>query len=194
MVKYWPTVLGLLAALAAVAFGLHSASDQPTQWLLAARYTARIGFFLLILTYSASSLVRLWPTDLTRSILRQRKYWGLGFAASHTVHLYALTKAVLLSSTPPSLATLIGGGFGYVVLYAMALTSFPWAYKALGKWWKRLHSFGIHYLWFVFAFSYFGRIFRPGYETTGIVFGSIALAALGLRIAAALKSRAKRAA
>lgn len=77
--KYWPTLLGALAGAATFTIGLQFEADESERWLLASRYTARVGFFFLILTYSASSLVRLWPVDLTRSLMRSRKWWGLGF-------------------------------------------------------------------------------------------------------------------
>jgi DMSO/TMAO reductase YedYZ heme-binding membrane subunit len=147
------------------------------------------GFPLLILTYSASSLARLWPGPETRALLRERRYWGLGFAACHMIHLAALITFLRLSGTQRPLPTLLGGGLAYVLLIAMALTSTDAAMRRLGKGWKRLHTFGIHWLWFIFAFSYVGRIARPETRMIGLIGGGIAIAALGLRIAARVKTR-----
>ena len=79
---------------------------------------------------------------------------------------------------------LIGGGFGYVLLYAMALTSTDRAQAAMGVWWKRLHRFGIHYLWFIFAFSYIGRVLLPESATTGLTLLSLAVVAALFRLTA----------
>lgn len=184
MQQRWPTLFGLVIGLAALAAGLAVGHDSVEGWQLAARWTARVGFPLLIVTYCASSLYRLSPGAVSRSILRDRRWWGLGFAFSHTVHLVALVTYLRISGTPPKTASLIGGGLAYVLLYAMAFTSSQAAMRALGRNWKRLHGFGIHWLWFIFAFSYFGRTMRDGTMLEGFVGFSIALAALALRLAA----------
>lgn len=190
--RKWPLLLGLAAGLGAVAAGFAAGPDTMTQWQLAARWTARAGFPLLIVTYLASSLVTLWPSHMTRALLRDRRWWGLGFAASHTVHLAALVTYLKLSGGSRPVPILIGGGGAYVMLYLMALTSSGAAQRALGRGWKRLHTLGIHWLWGVFAFSYLGRAFRPETMLTGASFGGIALAALALRIMAARKRRQRR--
>jgi methionine sulfoxide reductase heme-binding subunit len=194
MAKQWPMLLGLVAGLLALWAGLRADSDPVEGWLLAARWTARVGFPIFIVTYAASSLAKLWPGSLTRSLWQGRRWWGLGFAASHTVHLYALITYNRIAGHDVSTQTLIGGGGAYVILYLMALTSNEAAMRTLGRNWKRLHKLGIHWLWFIFTFSYFGRV-AEGKEMpyAGIVL-AVALAALGLRIAAWTKGRRPRAA
>jgi sulfoxide reductase heme-binding subunit YedZ len=189
MAQRWPLLLGLLAGLLAVAAGLQVGTDPLEGWQLAARWTARVGFPIFILTYAASSLAKLWPGELTRGLWRDRRWWGLGFAACHTVHLYALVTFNRMAGHDVATETLIGGGGAYAILYLMALTSNEAAMRALGRNWKRLHTVGIHWLWFIFAFSYFGRI-AEGREMpyAGLAFAA-ALAALGLRIAVAVKGR-----
>jgi len=186
-------MLGLLLGLAALFLGLASGADQLESWRLAARWTARVGFPVFILTYCASSLGRLWPSPLTRTLWRDRRWWGLGFAASHTVHLYALLWYLKVSGEGRPLPVLLVAGTGYALLFAMALTSSEAAMRALGKNWRRLHTLGIHWLWFVFFASYGGRIMKPESMTTGVIGFSIAVLALSLRIAAWLKGRNRRA-
>jgi methionine sulfoxide reductase heme-binding subunit len=192
MPKWWPIGLAVIVSLVALAVGLHTGIGGGDHWIAASRYTARVGFPFLILTYSASSLARLWPNDTTRSLLRNRKWWGLAFATTHTFHLYALVMFLRAQPQPPDYASLSPAIFGYVLLYAMALTSWPWAYRALGQWWKRLHTVGIHYLWLIFAAAYVLKAFDPAQHFVGVIFGAVAFAALGLRIAAWRKTRAKR--
>lgn len=184
MNRRWPLLLGFLAGFAALTAGLLVGADTNEGWHLAARWTARVGFPLLIVTYSASALYRLTPGALSRDLLRNRRWWGLGFAACHTIHLAALVAFLRVSGTPPKPTTLIAGGFGYVLLFTMALTSNGAAMRALGRNWKRLHTFGIHWLWFVFAASYLGRAFRPETMIQGTIGSVIVLAALILRLAA----------
>ena len=189
----WPILFGFLISLTAVLAGLHYGADRIEGWQLAARWTARVGFPIFILTYSASSLGRLWHSPLTRTIWRDRRWWGLGFAAAHTVHLYALMTYLRVSGDTRPLPVLLGGGFGYVLLYAMVLTSDDAAMRALGKNWKRLHTLGIHWLWAVFFISYLGRVFKPESLMTGLVGTAIALSALGFRIAAWAKGKRRTA-
>ena len=183
MPRQLPMLIGLLAGFSALWAGLGAGTNPVEGWQLAARWTARIGFPIFILTYATSSLGRLWPSDLTRRVWRDRRWWGLGFAACHTVHLYALVTYNQMANHDSSIQTLIGGGGAYAIMYMMALTSNDAAMRAMGKNWKRLHMLGIHWLWFIFAFSYFGRIVDGREQPwAGIAFAT-ALAALGLRIA-----------
>lgn len=186
--RTFPLLLAALAALGAVALALLVGVGANEQAQLAARWTARIGFPILILTYSASSLARLWPSARTKSVLRHRRQWGLGFALVHTVHLAALVTYSALTATMPTMATLVGGGGAYILMYAMVLTSNDAAMRAMGAWWKRLHRTGIHALWFVYAFSYFGRLFDPDLRAQGLILFPVCLAALGLRLAAWARS------
>jgi len=188
----WPMWLGLALGVGAVAAGFAFGDGLQDQWQHAARYTARVGFPLLILAYIARPLHQLSPSTFSKAALARRRWIGLGFAISHTIHLAALIMALWLAGQPPELVTLIGGGFAYVLLYAMAFTSTAAAQRRLGKWWKRLHSFGIHYLWLIFAQSYLGRAFDPERMWVGVIFGSVAFAAAGLRFAAWVKGRSTR--
>ncbi len=159
---------------------------------MAARWTARVGFPFFIITYSASSLLRLSPGIATKELVKNRRYWGLSFALTHTVHLAALITYLQVSGETRPIPVLIGGGMGYVLLFAMALTSSDRAQKALGKNWKRLHTLGIHWLWAIFTISYLGRAMEHESQWTGLIGTFIALLALSLRIAAWWKSRTVR--
>ena len=176
-------------ALLAVGIGLLLGDNAQDQANLAARYTARVSFPVFLVTYCASSLVSLWPNDSTRGLLRQRRQWGLGSALAHTIHLAALTTNYLMRVEVPSLQALLGGGGAYAIMYVMALTSNGRSMRALGIWWKYIHKVGIHWLWFIFAFTYFGRLFDQEGRMQGFIFFPFCLLALGLRIAAWQKKR-----
>lgn len=191
--KYWPiwaaTALAFAAAIIGWATGVAlDQANSANQWLLATRYTARVGVFFLLAAYVARPLAQLYPARWTKALLSRRKYWGLGFAASHTVHLACIITFFRVSGETYPLPTLIGGGLGYVLLYAMALTSNRMAMQ-MGKWWKRLHRLGIHYLWFIFAFSYFGRLSDPERIHIGAPLFALTLLAAAIRLAAWIKMR-----
>lgn len=184
-----PLVVGLLLGLFAVAAGLAVGQTDAEQAQLAARWTARAALPVFLTAYLASSLLRLWPAEWSRAIVRRRRQWGLGFMIAHTIHLGALLVAVLVFGPGRPLLTLLGGGLAYVLIYLMALTSNDWSMKRLGKYWKYLHSFGIHYIWFIFTFSYLGRLAKPETMMTGLIFAPIMFAALGLRLYAYFRAR-----
>lgn len=191
--RYFPLWLAAVLAFGAIAIGFALGTDTADQWLLAARYTARVSFPIFLLTYAASSLVQLWPQPIWKAVLRHRRQWGLGFAFAHTVHLGALAWFNIVIQNMPGLQSLLGGGLAYGLMYLMALTSNDASQVALGIWWKRLHTIGIHWIWFIFAFSYFGRLFDPDRWMQGAILFPMCLAALGLRIAVAISVRRQRA-
>lgn len=144
-----------IAALGYVIEGGWSADGAAA----AARLTARFSFFWFITAWSASALAKLWPGGWRTVLLRRRRAVGLGFAAAHFVHLAALLIAVLVFATPRSLTTIYGGGFGYVMVALMALTSNDWSVRTLGpRNWKLLHTFGGIVIAGIFFVSYFGRL------------------------------------
>jgi methionine sulfoxide reductase heme-binding subunit len=179
--KAAPLLIGLALGLAAVALGWWAGATPAEEAKLAARWTARIALPMFLVAYLASSLLRLWSGDLTKALVRRRRQWGLGFALTHTIHLAALAYNVL-NYDPRSLPSLFPGGLAYVMVYIMAMTSNNTSMKALGKNWKRLHIFGIDYIWFIFTASYVTRIFKPEMMATGLLFTPVMFAALGLRL------------
>jgi DMSO/TMAO reductase YedYZ heme-binding membrane subunit len=189
MKRRLPMLLGLIAGLVAIHLALVTGGTLADQWGRAARWTARIGLPIFLLTYAASSLGRLWPNGLTRAIWRDRRWWGLGFAACHTVHLYALIRALEASGEQRTIASLIPGGSAYLVIFLMALTSNDATMRALGKNWKRLHRFGIHYVWLIFTLAYAGRLGDPEVRPEGIYGVALCLAALTVRVTAWRKGK-----
>lgn len=177
-------------ALAAAGVGLALGENDLERWRLAARYTARLAFLLFVPVFVASAWHRLAPSALSRLVLARRRALGLAFATAHTVHLAALSAVIRATGEPPELATIVGGGGAYVATFALAATSNDAAVRALGRRWRTLHKVGVHWIWFIFAFSYFGRVSRGELFYAPLL--ALAVGALGLRLAAGWSRRRAR--
>lgn len=119
-------------------------------------------------------------------LLRRRRSVGLAFAATHTVHLAALLIAIFAFGHGSKLVTIIGGGIGYLFVFAMAITSNDASVRRLGaRRWRLLHATGGYVIAGIFAFSYLGRV--PAQPWLGIpMLSLLGLAAL-LRVFARLR-------
>ena len=73
MARKWPIAFGLMLSLLALGAGLAVGETPHESWHLAARWTARVGFPVFLLTYLASSLIRLSPAPWSRALARDRK-------------------------------------------------------------------------------------------------------------------------
>lgn len=179
-------------ALAALSIWLASMRGFETDGVrLVIRFTARTSLLFFCLAFSASALYRLWPTAPTRWQLRNRRYLGLSFAASHLLHAIAIGCFAVMApdefKAATSPASFIFGGIGYSFIVAMAATSFDRTTKAIGpRAWRILHTTGIYYLWFQFMVSFGMRIpDMPNYAW----FLLPLVLVMGFRIVAALHAR-----
>lgn len=143
-----------------------------------------MSFLTFLIVYCASAAARLFPSTLTRAVIRRRRQWGLAFALAHGIHLGALTHYMLLTGEQRPVAYWIATGTAYVLTFLLALTSIDASMRLLGRGWKRLHTVGVHYTWLIFLANYSIRLLDPARMHIGLVFVPVALAALGLRIAA----------
>lgn len=184
-----PLLLAAFTATTAMAFGLSTGQTQLDGWLLAARYTARVAAVFFLLVFVAGPIWRGFKAGWIAPVMRNRRYWGLGFALAHIIHLGALTTFFVVSPQAPSLITMLGGGLAYVLIVALAATSNNWSQRTLGPWWHRLHMIGMIYIWIIFAQSYAGRLEDPERIWTGIVGSSLFAAAMLLRIGVRLTAR-----
>lgn len=155
----------------------------------AIRATARLSLVCFCLAYAASALWQVRPTPLSAWLRRHRRQWGLLFVASHTVHLVfigmlRLLDPALFASLVPA-ATLVSGTLAYAVLWAMGLSSNDRVAARMGApAWRRLHTWGSHYLWLSFAVAYGKRV--PLDAVYALPF-ALLLVVLGLRLGCALR-------
>jgi sulfoxide reductase heme-binding subunit YedZ len=182
------TASALTALLLGLSFAQANGGWTRDGVLAGTAITARWAFPWFIAAWSASSLAKLWPGGWRTMLLRRRRALGLAFAANHFVHLGFVVAAVsTFGETRPLFVYLLGGG-AYVMIAMMALTSSDAAQRWLGlQRWKLLHAVGGWWVFVIFTNSYVSRLM----EKPAIAGPAVALivAALVLRIAAALKGR-----
>ncbi len=122
------------------------------------RLTARTSLVLFLMSFVASSLVRLAPSPATRWMIRNRRYLGVSFAMSHLIHAVAI---VALARTDADLfwqlttvGSIVTGTSTYLVIALMTATSFDATARWLGsRVWRSLHWWGAWYIWVSFVFT-----------------------------------------
>lgn len=119
------------------------------------RATARISLILFALAFTATALYALLPNVFTRWQAANRRYLGLSFALSHFVHLGAIAALALadpqLFFSLTNAVTRTSGGVAYLLIAAMAVTSFSLPRRRIGEEaWRRLHLVGGWYIWLSF--------------------------------------------
>ena len=173
-----------------LAFGLPIVAGGPFDSLAeeygyGLRVTARVAVTCFLLAYIARPLVQ--TMGIGRWLVRRRRYLGLAAALTHTVHFGYVIAHELVSKSPADLLTWVFGGMAFVLFWVMAATSNDTSVKMLGPWWRRLHRFGMHYIWFIFFYTYLGVAAYVGGAYWA--YPVLLVAALVLRVVAYAKRR-----
>lgn len=124
--------------------------------------SAMISAIFFALAFSASGLHNIFKNNIFRTLIKYRPHLGLIFGVSHSFHLgfliwlqYAIHPVFTLAKT----SSLIGGGLAYVFMYLMVLTTFPQIRSKIHpKNWKRLHTIGGYWIWFIFIKTYLRKV------------------------------------
>jgi DMSO/TMAO reductase YedYZ heme-binding membrane subunit len=148
----------LLAVVLTAAWSVYGWTVEGAQ--AATRYTARLGFLFYSLVFILPAFSRWAPGHpVTRELIANRRRLGLTFGYVHIVHLGFVVLFLWLSGVQPTPSRLAGGILAYSLLFAMMATSNDFSVRKLGsRNWKRLHTVGIYYLWFVFFMTYLPRV------------------------------------
>jgi DMSO/TMAO reductase YedYZ heme-binding membrane subunit len=148
--------------------------------------SVRCALPLFLLAFTASSLATLWPSKLTRWLLRNRRYIGLGFAFAMAWHFSFVAFSVFsfgLHDNGLTRRTLALDLIGFFFLLLMTLTSFRWFARRLTTAnWRRLHKTGVYVIWFVPTYIYLNSLRHGGVLI--IVTFSLLIAAWLLRVVA----------
>lgn len=184
MLQGWRLFWLITAALVAMSGAMVVLHPGEEGARLVIRATARTSLVLFALAFSASALRRLWPGAVTTWLLRNRRYLGVAFAASHAIHLAAIVAFARIDPAEfgqiSPVANRIVAGLAYVFIFAMAATSFDRMVAWLGaRRWKLLHTVGAHYIWLIFLLSFAKRIPQGAGYALG---AAVLLAVMGLRL------------
>ncbi len=128
--------------------------------------TVRVCVPLLFVAFAASSMPRLVPVSFRKWLLRNRRYFGLGFAAGFAWQMvFILWLAIgypefyaeeVFTSVSDFIIYRLGP---YLFLTAMTITSFfPVRKKMNRKAWRALHWAGIYYLWWDVELTYWYEV------------------------------------
>jgi hypothetical protein len=178
----WPVVGWAAVGIAAMTLAVltvRGTGEQGMRSLI--RASALTSLFFFSAAFSASSAQEIWRAPWSRWLLSNRRYLGVSFAVSHTIHLFAIiTLARLLGDEfEVDTVTLVAGSLAYVVLYMMTATSFDRSAAWMGRRaWLTLHRTGAYYLWFVFFVTYLPSAMSSAVYIPHVL---ILVAAMGLR-------------
>jgi len=155
----------------------------------------------LLVAFAASSLQVLFPSEASKWLLRNRKFFGLCFAAgmawqaSFIIWLVTLHRDYYVEEVYV-LRDVIEGVFGYLFLIAMTITSFKAGRSMItAKQWRLLHTVGIYFLWaYVFATYWYSLYYYSAADWVDYLYYWGGVLAWSLRIAAWSKKKALAAA
>lgn len=190
----------LVTASMSVAVGL----AMPTVDLTAAlgvssmiQFSVRVAVPWLFLAFAASSLAALLPGAFSRWLLRNRRIFGLCFAAGMAWQLFFILWLVTghwnyYLEEAYSYFDLAVQVPGYLILFAMTATSFRFGRRKLTpRQWKTLHKGGIYFLWAVVWSTYWYELFYyEDIQPIDYAYYWAGFAAWGVRIAAWGRKRA----
>jgi sulfoxide reductase heme-binding subunit YedZ len=150
----------------------------------------------VILAFAASSLLALFPGELTRWLMRNRRMLGLCFAACMGWQLVFITWMLVghwdfyMETIHPA-GGLLSRLIAYAILLAMTVTSFAAPRRRLGpKAWRILHKVGIYSMWLAIWSTYTEALFVMEHPpVVAYIYSATGLAAWMLRIAAFVQQR-----
>jgi hypothetical protein len=129
------------------------------------QFSVRLAVPWLFIAFASASLVVLFPGNVTRWLLRNRRIIGLCFVAGMAWQLLFILWMVLgfwdyYINEAYSYFDLAEQIPGYLIIFAMTITSFRFGRSKLSaKQWKILHTGGIYFLWGVIWSTYWFELF-----------------------------------
>jgi len=185
-VVYWTTGLAIAGYIAF--FTYHGYTEIATREVI--RWSARVSFVTFGLAFGANGIHQVLKKSLSFWLLMNRKYLGISFAISHTLHLIAL--GLLQYQFHPvftmaKTSSLLAGGIAYLFILLMFITSFEkYAAMLTRKQWKWLHKIGGYWILGIFFSSYFKRALTESHHW---IYVGCLLFLLGLRIRVLIKNK-----
>lgn len=188
--------LALIAAVATAWANIALSGDTSLATMKATlALISHVSSVLFLVVFVTRPLNDLFHTKATRWLMKHRRYAGLSFAAWHLQHFWLIPWVASLAGAAQFFITfhqrgkLIPATFVLIMISVMALTSTNRAQRALGRKWKILHTVGLYSIFVWFVQVYVWTYFMKGHHAYTLVYTAAFMAALGLRVAAAVKKR-----
>ena len=185
--KNWTVLLSTMLAIGAVVLTIFEKNGVDEEIVtLTLRLTAWTSLLIYLLIFAARPLNQLVDSQKTRSMKKNRRYFSIAFAGSHTVHLVLIVNFVFGPGIP--LQTLVIGGIAYLFLYLMLITSFDTPAAAIGPVaWRRLNKAGLYWIGGTFFFTLVNNFISNPHSPMHQVLVVLILAAISVRVIAFLK-------
>jgi len=158
--------------------------------------SVRLAVPFIYVAMAASSVNVLFPSDVSRWWLRNRRYIGLCFAAGmawQAIFIFVLSTVYrdYYAESVYYFRDEIEGSVGYIFLAAMVLTSFALGRKRVNqRQWKIIQKGGIYCLWaYAFSVYWWNVYFYPDPRPIDYLYYGAGFLAFALRIAAWGKMR-----
>jgi sulfoxide reductase heme-binding subunit YedZ len=163
------------------------------------QFSVRLAVPWLFIAFASSSLVVVFPGQLSKWLLRNRRMIGLCFAAGMAWQLFFIIWLVTgfwgyYLEEAYSYFDLAEQVPGYLVLFAMTVTSFRIGRDRLSsRQWKILHKYGIYFLWAVVWSTYWFELFYyDDVQYIDHIYYWAGFLAWGVRVGAWSKKQVKR--
>jgi DMSO/TMAO reductase YedYZ heme-binding membrane subunit len=181
------TVFGLSLLLAGGSvltyFSSNGADEEHLRQML--RLSAWMALLIYLVVFVTRPLNQLVGSSFSRTLLRNRRYFGITLAAVMSVHL-----VLLLIVNDQAFKNV--GPIVYVLLFLMLLTSFDSAPAKLGpRNWRLLHKTGLYGLGFAYALAVGGAFLKTPFDPVYLALTILMTAAITIRVAAFWKQRKK---
>ena len=189
----WPLLYLIIGINTVAVFAYMPTQDlsQPVGVSEMIQMTVRFSVPLLFLAFAASSMKVLFPSNVTRWLLRNRRSIGLSYAAAMGWQLFFILWMWMghwdyYTDEVYSFDDIIFQVPGYLVILAMTITSFmPVRRRMNPTAWRVLHKTGIYFLWFILVDTYYYELTYYGdIQVIDYIYMAAGLLAYLMRVAA----------
>ena len=185
-------VAGMLGA--AIWFMIAPAFEDESRVSYALRSSAQLAFLTYVIIFVARPLRQLLPHRFTQTLLRIRPYLGVGLAAIMSVHLVLIAWwFIFVARQSPPLVTLLAGGFAYLLIFLMLITTYAAPARALGpRKWRLLHKTGLYVIGAVYLNALIRDVIAKPSDPVYLATGILIVVAITVRTAAYAKVKYQR--
>lgn len=124
------------------------------------RYNARLAFGIFSAVFILPGLKYVTERGYQWVFVNQ-KYLMVGMLCIMIIHLGGIYKVYqIVPGLPVSKVTFIGGGLAYLMIFLISYFMGSTGEISAKEGFKKILAVGIYWIWFIFAFTYIGRISR----------------------------------